>query len=201
MSRDYSGRNGGRKWLRMGHNRPGKRDMKRVILIIIFIFLFLGILFTIGTYWWRERRWRFILLHHSAADIGNLKTIRKLHIEERGWPDIAYHFVINNGSRGTTAGEVEISNLWKDRSPNLSTQNNYINRFGIAIVLVGNFEKRPIPELQRAALIHLLARLMKEHKIPINHIIGHRDVQQTACPGKFVKLEKIREEVRKLVPF
>ena len=163
--------------------------------------LLLGVLVLVlgGRWWWREYRWRLIVVHHTASDLGNLATIRKLHVNERGWSNIAYHFVIDNGSMNTTPGQVEVSDLWRDRVANFSTRVAYANQFGIAVALVGNFQNHPIPALQKQALVRLLANLARAHGIPPERIVRHRDLQKTACPGRYVDMAEIRSEVAKLL--
>lgn len=150
-----------------------------------------------AVYFWRELRWRYIVIHHTASDIGDLDYYRRLHMEERGWPDIAYHFIINNGSSNTVAGQVEVSNLWKNRSINYSTKVSYLNYFGIAIVMVGNFEAHPVSAVQWESLVNLTASLSDRYGIPPDRIIGHREAWETACPGKHLSLERLRDEVRR----
>jgi hypothetical protein len=150
-----------------------------------------------GNYWWEEMRWRYILIHHTASDIGNLDYYKKFHVEQRGWSDIAYHFIVNNGSMNTTIGQIEESDLWKDRKANLSTRNWYANYFGIAVVLVGNFERHKPPPLQQEALITLLTNLARKYDIPPDRIVGHREVQNTACPGKHLNMNEVRAAVKK----
>lgn len=41
-------------------------------------------------------KWTNVVIHHSASDFGNARVIRDWHIE-RGWRDIGYHAVIQNG--------------------------------------------------------------------------------------------------------
>ena len=161
-----------------------------VLLTLVALILFFG-----GRYWWREGRWRYIVIHHTASDIGNMEYYRKLHVEKRGWPDIAYHFLINNGSFNTGVGQVETSSLWTERRHNYSTKVSYVNYFGIAVALVGNFDKHPPPRLQREALILHVTRLARQYNIPPERIIGHREVWPTACPGKHLHLEEIRAAV------
>ena len=148
-----------------------------------------------GNYWWKEMRWRYILIHHTASDIGNMDYYRKFHVEKRGWSDIAYHFVVNNGSMNTTIGEIEESELWKERKPNLSSRSWYANYFGIAVVLVGNFERHPPPALQQEALIKLLTNLALRYESPPERIVGHREIQNTACPGKHIEMNRVRAAV------
>lgn len=171
----------------------GQTALAALFLSLLLIFIFLG-----GRYWWREMRWRFIVIHHTAADRGDLNSIRRLHMKENGWSDIAYHFVVDNGTNNTTMGQVEVSDLWKNRKGNLSTRDETVNEFSIAIVMVGNLQRHPPPPIQLEALIRLVADLSRRYNIPPSRIIGHRDVSQTACPGKYLNLETIRERVREL---
>lgn len=136
------------------------------------------------------------MVHHSASDRGDLAYIQRLHQKERGWSDIAYHFVVNNGSMNTTPGQIEVTDLWKKRAGNFSTRVPYANQFGIAVVMVGNFQNHPIPSLQKQALVRLLANLSREHNIPVERIVRHRDLQTTACPGRYVDMREIRSLVK-----
>jgi N-acetylmuramoyl-L-alanine amidase len=175
----------------------GITGYRKTILMIAVSVAIIAVMILSALYWWREGRWQYIIVHHTASSVGNLEYIKRIHIEERGWSDAAYHFVINNGSMGTKPGEIEISDRWKKRLWNTSTQNVRMNTYSIAVVLVGNFERRRIPFKQKQALINLLVNLSKEYDIPPERIIGHRDVNQTACPGRYVDLEEVRNLVRK----
>jgi N-acetyl-anhydromuramyl-L-alanine amidase AmpD len=171
---------------------PRRRFRLRYLLLLALV---AGALFALGRHAWREWRWRYIVIHHTASDAGNLEYYRRLHKEERGWPDIAYHFVINNGAANTVPGQVEESDLWKDRRSGYSTRNTYINTVGIAIVMVGNLDRHPPLALQYQALVSLLVNLSREYRIPPERIIGHRELQQTKCPGQYLNMAKLREDV------
>ncbi len=146
-------------------------------------------------YTWRELRWRYIVIHHTAADIGDLDFYRRVHQQKYG--DIAYHIVINNGSNNTAMGQIEFSDRWRNRNSGASTQNMLVNLLGIAVVLVGDFERHPIHQIQEEALIRLLTDLVRKYDIPIDKIIGHREIQNTKCPGKYIQMEELREMVGK----
>jgi N-acetyl-anhydromuramyl-L-alanine amidase AmpD len=161
--------------------------------------ILLTVIFFTGSYFWKEKRWRYIVVHHTASSIGNLEYFRRVHMEERGWSDIAYHFVINNGTSNTAMGQIEESSLWTNRLPHLSTRITYLNYFGIAVVMVGNFEKNAPPPLQREALINLLANLAEKYNIPPERIVGHREVSPTACPGKFLNMAEVRRDVTRIL--
>jgi N-acetylmuramoyl-L-alanine amidase len=183
--------------LQSAQMRGGKinRRLKKLLISGSALLILLLILFFTGKYLWEEKRWRYIVVHHTASNIGNLEYFRRVHMEQRGWSDIAYHFVINNGTANTAMGEIEESSLWKNRLPNFSTRITYINFFGIAVVMVGNFETHEPPPLQREALINLLTNLSRKYNIPPERIVGHREVSPTACPGKFLNMVKVREDV------
>lgn len=184
-------------WNEFWRSIPGK--YRKYILRILLIFLAMLLLYFFIDYWIREMRWRYIVVHHTASDIGNMEYYRRIHMEERGWPDVAYHFVINNGSYNTSVGEVEESGLWKSRSINYSTKISYLNYFGIAVVMVGNFDEHEVPPLQKEALVNLLTRLSLKYDIPPERILGHREVWNTKCPGKYLNMIEIREKVRRAI--
>ena len=168
------------------------RHKKYFFTAALILFLILS-----GRYAWEEMRFRYIVIHHTASDIGNLDYYRRLHMKERGWPDIAYHFVINNGSYNTAMGQVEQSSLWENRSINYSTKVSYVNYFGIAVALIGNFENHSVPALQWESLVNLITMLSKKYNIPPERIIAHRELWETACPGKHFDIVRLRAEVRK----
>ncbi len=161
----------------------------KIILFFIFIYF-------LTLYIWNEKRWRYIVIHHTASDFGNLEYYTQLHQKERGWNNIAYHFVINNGTFNTVPGQIEESELWKERRIGFSTKNWLINYFGIAIVIVGNLENHPPNPQQYEALINLLIQLIQKYKIVPERIMGHREIQNTKCPGKYLNMAKLRLEVR-----
>ncbi len=194
--KDYS-QQGGRGRPAAGRTNPVVRISRLRLLLAGILVTLIAALFFAGRYAWREKRWRWIVVHHTASDVGNLEYYRRLHREERGWRDIAYHFLINNGSSNTAVGQVEESTLWKNRESHFSTRDAYLNVFSIAVVLVGNFEKHRVPELQKEALVKLLADLSHEYSIPPDRIVGHREISSTACPGKNLNMADLRTEVAK----
>ncbi len=170
--------------------QKGLLSPRRIILALCILFLFfLGV-----RYWWREMRWRYIVIHHTAADSGSLAFYRKLHQDR--WGDLAYHIIINNGSDNTAVGQIEYSQRWIKRQHHYSTKKSYLNYFGIAIALTGNFENYPIPLVQKQTLVRLLSNLGQEYNIPPERIIGHREVQNTKCPGAHVNMVEIRTLVK-----
>lgn len=172
------------------------RLFRKLRLRHFFLFTVFILFSTLGLrYCWREMRWRYIVIHHTAADIGNLEFYRKLH--QSRWGELAYHIIINNGSDNTAAGQIEYSKGWRERKNHYSTRKSYLNYFGIAIALVGDFDKHPMPSIQKQIFIRLLINLAREYSIPPERIIGHREVQNTKCPGRYIDMVEVRSLVAK----
>ncbi|MDK1032010.1 MAG: hypothetical protein QGD94_08400, partial [Planctomycetia bacterium] len=45
----------------------------------------------------KERRWAWIVVHHSATRRGSALIFGRFHRENRRWDELGYHFVIGNG--------------------------------------------------------------------------------------------------------
>lgn len=170
----------------------------RILLIAAGVIALSAAAYQGSIWWWKEKRWNWIIIHHTASDYGNLAYFRDMHQRERGWKDIAYHFLINNGTAGTAPGQIEESDLWKRREANTSTKVAQANQFGIAVVLVGNFENHAVSARQMEALLNLVLRLKREYNIPLNHIVGHRELWQTACPGKHLNMADLRRKIEEM---
>jgi len=132
-------------------------------------------------------RWRYIVLHHSATAEGNAERFGRHH-RRRGWDELGYHFVIDNGLGGPD-GRVEVGPRWRKQKTGAhtgGTPNDEYNRRGIGICLVGDFRAHGPTAAQLAALETLLRELMAAHEIPASHVIGHCQAPntETKCPGR-----------------
>jgi len=134
------------------------------------------------------RRWRFIVIHHSATTAGSAASFHRAHLQ-KGWDGLGYHFVIGNG-RGSPDGLVETGYRWSRQRTGAHAGHprhdvNLLNEQGIGICLVGNFEDQRPSAKQKQALHRLIAWLRKRCDIPANHVFVHRDVavKGTKCPG------------------
>jgi LysM repeat protein len=58
-----------------------------------------------------SKKWKHIVIHHSATDEGNSLYFDKYH-QGKGWEGIGYHFVIDNGTKGKQNGQIEVSPRW-----------------------------------------------------------------------------------------
>ena len=138
-----------------------------------------------------SRRWDGIIIHHSATDYGDAFTFDVSH-KRKGWDELGYHFVIDNGNNnnGNPDGLIEIGSRWLKQKHGAhcrvsQTDDNYWNEHYIGICLVGNFQTHPPTSAQYKALQKLVYFLKDRYNIPSSKIIGHSDADKgTVCPGK-----------------
>lgn len=128
------------------------------------------------------REWKYIVIHHSGGPSGNIKIFDAYH-KSRGWDGIGYDFVIGNG-RGQRDGAVEATYRWKVQKHGAHAGVYEYNQHGIGICLVGDFNKSHPTQKQLASLVSLIAYLQQRCHIPASHILGHRQVKMTDCPGR-----------------
>jgi len=115
-----------------------------------------------------------LIVHHSALPLSDgPREIQQLHLERKGFADIAYHFVIDDAGR-----------IYEGRDLGVRGAHTGGHNTGtVGIVLLGNFQDaEPTPE-QLDALRVLGACLIDVYDI--THLAGHRDFQPgvTVCPG------------------
>lgn len=122
-----------------------------------------------------------IIIHCSATkpsmDWG-AKEIRKVHVEQNGWSDIGYHYVIKRD------GTIENGRPVKEVGAHVRGY----NANSIGVCLIGGIDNNMKPEAnfteaQGDALDSLLDLLLGSHK-SISKIYGHRDLdKRKACPS------------------
>lgn len=147
----------------------------------------------------------WLILHHSAIE-GNkpqLEIINQSH-KKRGFPlsSLGYWtgynwFLEKDGTltRCRTEYEIGAHTVADDKSL-------YLNRDGIGICLAGNFVTEKPTQFQMEALIKLTEEIIQRH--PIKHIVNHRDVKKTKCPGVDLAgmvLESLEAPRRDSLPF
>jgi len=138
-----------------------------------------------------ERPWQAIVIHHSAGENGCAKAFDRMH-RTRGWDELGYHFVINNGS-DRPDGLVEIGSRWKiqKHGAHCKTPDNFYNEYGIGICLVGNFENHAPTARQMRSLRKLVLFLSLRYDIASDHVYGHGDIGHTKCPGRYLSVRKL----------
>lgn len=148
---------------------------------------------------------RALLIHHSASTFGTVNVIRAWHLR-RGFADIAYNKLVLNGRRGTrSAYDPEIDGLIQQGRPDaqrgahsdgkLGPYGGRWNSVSLGICLVGNFETGRPTRKQWASLVDACVRLCRRHGLTARAIWGHGETDRTACPGRNLDLNLLRQRV------
>jgi hypothetical protein len=147
----------------------------------------------------KARPWKYIVIHHSATPDGNAAKFDREH-KAKGWDELGYHFVVDNG-RGGPDGRVEVGPRWPKQKwgAHAKTPDNRFNEQGIGICLVGNFENGRPTAKQMQATVRLVAWLMQTYNIPAKNVIGHDDTKSTLCPGRYMNLAQVRTQAGNVI--
>ncbi|GFT61855.1 peptidoglycan recognition protein [Nephila pilipes] len=123
-----------------------------------------------------------IIILHTVTDFctslkqcrRNVQFIQDMHLDDRGWWDIAYSFLVGGD------GNVYEGRGWFNTG---SFAVNY-NQNSLGIAFIGNFNKeKPTQKMLNATLNLLKCGVKKGYLSPTREIHGHRDVACTESPG------------------
>ncbi|MEZ6123148.1 MAG: peptidoglycan recognition family protein [Planctomycetaceae bacterium] len=145
-----------------------------------------------------ERRWVYIVIHHSGTNAGSVSSIHREHRQRKDsqgnpWLGIGYHFVIGNGD-GMEDGLVEATFRWEQQLHGAHSGSAVHNDVGIGVCLIGNFQEHQPTQKQLGSVTRLLNELTGRYGIPPRLVIGHQTVRPTACPGQFFPLQDVIRE-------
>ncbi len=92
-----------------------------------------------------------------------------------GWPDLAYHFMIDRNG-----------NVYEGRPTDAigDTFTGYDPTGHLLACFEGNFDRQNPSKAQLAGMSRLVAWAMQTFSVPAAMIGGHRDWASTTCPGK-----------------
>lgn len=123
-----------------------------------------------------------VFIHHTAMKdcqtmeecIEEVKIIQNFHMDNRGWDDIGYNFLIGED------GNVYEGRAW-DR---IGAHTLGWNDVAVAFSIMGDFRNK----LPKASTLHALKTMIdlgvKLGKIARDYkLYGHRNVRDTECPG------------------
>lgn len=144
-----------------------------------------------------RHRIRRLTVHHSAVLLADnrdapahIRSHQRSH-QARGWPDIAYHVVVDREGNA-----YEGRPMWA--VPDTATDYDPTGHF--TVMCEGNFEEQRPTRSQVAALVDVLAWASARFDVPPRTIAGHRDHASTACPGdalqRLIEGGEIRRRVK-----
>jgi hypothetical protein len=172
-----------------------------------------------------NKRIKQVHVHHTVnannygrGDVGGLiRGMYRYHTQSLGWSDLGYNFLVDRFGR-----------TWVGRAGGAARRVRGAHTLGFnntstGIAVIGNFEGAAPPRAVIAAIVRLSAwKLDRDHGTPtgtvrvrsqgsdrypagttprLRVIDGHRDTNQTACPGQFLydQLPRIRNRTQRRV--
>lgn len=140
---------------------------------------------------------RYAVIHHTAGPpTQTVDDIRRDHIQNRGWQDIGYNYLITIDGEVKIGRSLDIPGAHADGKAPGETQS--LNYNGIGVACINNYEEVQPPDKQFAALIRFVKQLMKERNIPPFRVLLHREQiggTATSCPGKLFMAETFRAAI------
>ena len=122
-----------------------------------------------------------IILHCSDSEWGTVEIIRKWHVEERGWDDVGYHFIILNGALRpkltvlSMDGQIQVARDLQYQGAHTKGHNDSI---GICLIGVKWFT-----DAQIASAKKLILDLAEQYP-SIKEVKGHCDYDDNkTCPN------------------
>jgi hypothetical protein len=117
-----------------------------------------------------------VIIHHSAfyedSDSSTVEAIQTLHRNDRGWADVAYHFMVGR------TGAIYQGRDWTVRGTHVDSY----NMGSLGVCLLGNFMHEHPSEAQITSTRRLL--LWVAYRLQLTYIATHRDFNaSTLCPG------------------
>ncbi len=122
-----------------------------------------------------------VTVHHTAVVLETnadapaaIRRHQDFHIDFRGWPDLAYHYVID------AAG-----NVYEGRDPAFAgdTATEYDPTGHLLVCCEGHFGRQALPDAQRVSLEAMVAWALAAYDLAADTIAGHGDYARTTCPG------------------
>lgn len=150
---------------------------------------------------------QYLVVHTAASAIKNVDAdmIDRWH-RNRGWNGIGYHYVIINDRHDDKPdGKIEVA-----RPENvIGAHAKGLNSLSLGICCAGHGDHDEFTPRQKERLIALLCQLSTKHGVPVNRIIGHREINDLVdahvisdqhatsktCPGNKVDMDQIRAAV------
>lgn len=124
----------------------------------------------------------YIVLHHAEAVKCTAQDVHSWH-RANGWTGIGYHFFVRKD--GT---------IYRGRPINVvGAHVQGMNSCSIGICAEGDYhtKEKTIPQAQKKSIIEL-CQYLKKNYYPNAKIVGHREIGDSNCPGRYYPLDEIK---------
>ena len=124
----------------------------------------------------------YIVLHHAEAVKCTAQDVHSWH-RANGWTGIGYHFFVRKD--GT---------IYRGRPINVvGAHVQGMNSCSIGICAEGDYhtKEKTMPQAQKKSIIEL-CQYLKKNYYPNAKIVGHREIGDSNCPGRYYPLDEIK---------
>lgn len=121
--------------------------------------------------------WTPVWFSDQASTAARLEQIRNIHVRDRGWGDIGYHYVIDRAGRVWQGREIRYQGAHVSKN----------NEHNVGIMCLGNFDKQRPSDAQMQSLINTLRSVQHTYKVPARRVYTHQELSPTACPGSHLQ--------------
>jgi hypothetical protein len=147
-----------------------------------------------------------IIVHHTAtANSTDLslehakafaRSVQNAHFG-RGWIDTGQQFTISRGAHVLEGRHRSLEALTGGTRHLLGAHCTAQNAYAVGIENEGTYTSVQMPAAQYAALVELCTTICRNYGIRSYQLYGHRDFQNTACPGNtfYPELARLRRDV------
>lgn len=125
----------------------------------------------------------YIIIHHTATPQNfSVEDIRRIH-QNLGYCDVGYHFLIG-GKQPTLQVGRDINYAGAHTIAEKIDED--MNRKAIGLSIIGDFSESDPSSIIINETAYAIKLLSKKYNIPLDeqHILPHKAVSYTACPGK-----------------
>ncbi|GAA4020452.1 N-acetylmuramoyl-L-alanine amidase [Allokutzneria multivorans] len=153
------------------------------------------------------RRTAKIIIHHTATENSNdfsqahafalSRSIQNHHMNVNGWLDTGQHFTNSRGGYVTEGRHRSLEALNSGNKHVSSAHTSGQNDVAFGIENEGLYTSVGPTTAQWNSLVQLCAYMCQKHGIASSQIFGHRDFNNTACPGNtlYARLPELRTAV------
>ncbi|MCX5195500.1 peptidoglycan recognition protein family protein [Streptomyces sp. NBC_00249] len=150
---------------------------------------------------------RRIIVHHTATRnvedysqqraFALARAIQNYHMDVQGWIDTGQHFTVSRGAFVTEGRHRSFTELTAGGCQVRSAHCVGQNDVAVGIENEGTYTTEEPPARQYEALVSLCAHVCATYGLPPSEIRGHRDFNDTECPGErlYALLPKLRQDV------
>ena len=124
----------------------------------------------------------YIVLHHAEAVKCTAQDVHSWH-RANGWTGIGYHFFVRKD--GT---------IYRGRPINVvGAHVQGMNSCSVGICAEGDYhtKDKSMPQAQKKSIIEL-CQYLKKNYYPNAKIVGHREIGDSNCPGRYYPLDEIK---------